>query len=434
MSSPVVQPDVDASVLDGAAARLAANIAGLGAPVPAIPAVAAPQPAVQPPGSPPAEPQPAMPTPGNVITLDPSSLSPAAAKMLQIAGGDPVKALELGLDYNNRLGAKGQAAAAPPTPEGQQKPPEAAPPPAEPGTPQEAAPPSPATPEPPAEPQVDPATLAPPDVVKQQLEATLDNDPNVQPLVAAWTANDARLKEMGNPGQGPELLGATGKFAELRDKITQNTLRLGIPEVTNDPLLQAEIKDEIRNLRSELLTARQEALIIEAEQEKLYRQYSSVAEDRRTRIASQLGQKVAAQRYAESISQAWPSAVDRAVQAAGIPPELRADFAERAHDAFLVAMQRAQVIEAHHLDTFLGGVAKKMAAGMDLAHRARSGEFGRLAHQRTAAFAAPPTAPGVASTTQAPGVAPAQVPSQVPDLDAVEQRANQRMAQLVRTV
>jgi hypothetical protein len=412
MASPIPAADVDASVLDAAGARLAAALSGAPAPVPVAPVVPA---VAAPPGSPPAEPQPA-PTPTNAFTLDLSSLPPDAAKMLEIAGGDPIKALQLGLQYNNRLGSKGQAQSQPQPP----PPAEAVPAPA---TPEPA--PVQAAPQPDAEPEPPPETLADPQAVVENLKVRLDSDPSVQPLVDSWQANETRLRELGDPAAN------TGLFGQIHDQIRTAELRLKIPEVQNDPLLRTEIAEEIKQARAELITARTEAMTLRAEQRELTARYNQAAEEHRRLIATDLGRRVAAQRYAQRITQAWPTAVDRAIADTGIPKELRSNFAKRAHDTFMLAINRGQSIGAHELAPFLNALGKEMAQELDTAHRIRSGEYGRQAAQRTAAFAAPP---GVAAP-QVP-VAPAQVPSQsgLPDLDAVERSAAERMSAWTRAL
>lgn len=329
-------------------------------------------------------------------------------------GGNWDAALAKGLEYTNRLGNKGQAAAAA-TPD----PAAATPAPTE-AAPAAAATPAPATP--PAEPP--PAALTE-EQWSERLEGTLfdvmKSDRDCVAWIGEFNKTNERLTALGADLER----GGTGEIATLQRSILQANAKQEMAKTIGDEGTQAEATQELRDLKHELSVKKIEAQEARGNIKELDANYKERYGAHRARIEGALtAEKREADsdaritRHAADFQGQWTATSPSAATTAKIPQSLHGDF------------DRVARLEAtHHIDTkgpiqdlnvWMAEASTRYMQALDKYHREQSAEYARGAMERAGQ---PAPTPGAAPT---PAVQ--QANPQVLSLKDVYARTTQRLA------
>lgn len=380
------------------------------APAPAAPAApAAPVPATTAAGSPPASPQPGP------ITIDPNNLNDAARRALEMEGGDVERALQRYLEFNNRLAQDARAARPTTTPT------DGAPAPApQPGTPA----PVPATAAPAPAPASTPAPApAPPAAhvdadqeIKDQVLALVRQDPECVRLGTRFREDSEKITGLFNEQAG------TGKIPELETKVKTNELRLTLPEVQNNEILQEEINTELRTLRSDLLHANLELERLTLRKERTQRDYTERKQGYRTRVEGTINARAENQRRqaesaarieneAQALTAVWPHALTVVATKHNIPETLIPALDARAQTIAYASLEQGLYVD--NVAAFLDGVAAEMVTEAEAFHRELVAAAGSTVLTRTQVMGtgaitppgAPPSAPPASSPSSTPAAA-----------------------------
>lgn len=451
MASPVVvDPGVVAANVDAAADErfeaVKAQLLAGGEPIPpaasqppVVPAPVAPvqpetpaaQPAAQPQSATPAAapspqqptpPAPAAPTapPADVITIDlkalPAEEQQAWKDALVKTGNDPSKVASLMWQYNNRLAALHSGA------------PQAAPT-ATPSTAQ------PAAPAPPVQERID-----------AELMSALPQDQRVQELRSELSAHVQTIKTICEPlgvkfedtrAALPSISAALDKLDRDRDHF-ERTLADPDRDMSRDEDLNRKLMAiERQQMRLDSLKGKVEGLhnSFNVRREELRQAIAERVEDQQANADAERD----AASYEQEFKAAWPSYVNAAMSAAGIDPELVADFNEFAQAQTLLASnaKTPKVDLAKHaapssLPPFLATVAAAYKTRTEAVHRAVVAAHARRAAQTGAPQ--PIVIPdGMTQAPVAQGQNPASnvAPMRAADIDeAADNRASQLLAAL----
>lgn len=278
-------------------------------------------------------------------------------------GGDINRALADALDYNNRLAATARGEApAPPPPGG--APAAAAPAPT-------AAPAAAAPQAPPAAPAV---ALPDPATIERELTSLLDSDRECVDLAQTFRADLQRVTELDQKH---------GNEARLGEEIRYRERRMQDPDIKEDPVAQASLREEVRELK-EVRAERRETVRHALEAEGAYNKrvdaYQTRINSRYEASRAQAESNQQVERHAQELSVSWAPAMQRAATAHNIPAELLPRFEKLARQTALANVETGFAIE--DLPTFMEGVAKELIEIVDQGHRIRAGEYGDAARKR----------------------------------------------------
>lgn len=407
-------PHTPASGLAEASAAFASALKGGASPAPAptsspepSPEPAAPPPAEPPaaPAAPPAEP-PAPPASGGgpaptpPATPEPEPAPPAAAptaldlqdpaarRFLEMAGGDPERALAKALRDNNRLAQLYKEHPELFRPGG----------PADPNAQrayldQEAIF---------EEPQSEaPSSFEPPQLdeaaVMAEVDQRVNQDPRAVGMIHEYATNQQRIG------------GIAQQKAEIQNQILYRRMKLEDPAFSADELSRPQIESEIFHHEQRLGLLEQQESRLELKNERLAQQFDAyrgqlyqgisqqMYEQAREEAYSQYEKTVESAEYQRAMKE-WPAAISRCIADNKIPLEQVEDFKRDAAMAFQVAMADPNYVP-QDMYAFLAPISKQIVERLDRYHRVRAGQYATLANAR-AATPSPPTAPPGAAAPQ----------------------------------
>lgn len=362
-------------------------------PVTEAPPVAAPTPQPEPAGIPPAEPA-AVPT---ETLIDPATLTDDARRSLEMEGwqqGQPITAelfnrsLERKLEFNNRLGKRGEVL----------------------------------EPEPPEEVAPEPMAVDP-NVIAEQVRGAIGQDQEALGWVETWKANTSKLNELGYTELGESSGG--GRLAELENALKIAELRLEIPEIKDDStgIAAADIKQQIRDLSADIRGINADADRLAQKNARLDAQYTQREEYYGAQVREGLEEKHQESlseeritRYTEEMSRAWPESLKRVAEKHGYTPEDTQELDARARDAGYAHLSRG-LGAIEDIDAFLEAQAVRLDQTMDRYHRRQSGIYAQQVSGRTP------------SVQPSPAVAPAQQPQADDSLDSLYRRTRVQLRQ-----
>jgi hypothetical protein len=359
--------DVSREARAGAAAMLNGTES---APAPEPEAPEAPttsaQPAAPPPvpgqPAPPAAPVSAAPAPGVPTTIDISTLPPDARAFLERKGFDVTKALSDALRNDSRLAALARGEA---DPLGQVKlggQPAAAP-----------------QPEPPAA----IATTAPdPQVIEQRVVQFYQSDPTCVQAIQSFTANQTRLDKIET------------ELAATNQTLQRAQLLATLDEIKADPLRLQDVQRDLDKHEAVRLRLEQEKDLLTSRNEREDARFRNAVAAKRAEILGEHQQQFQEQQEraayeddvetaANALEAGWNPAVTRAMEKHKIPADEMTDFQEEAVNAAYAQLDRG-IGSIADLESFVDKLAEKYAARIERAHRLKSAEYAKLAHERTA--------------------------------------------------
>ena len=362
---------------------------------PPEPVAAPPEPAPEP--APPApQPAPEVPPPAEEVapvpTFDPASFSEEALSSLRQEGwqdGQPItqevvnKVAERRLEFNNRLGKRGDAPQA---------------------TEPEPAPVEPAE-------EVPPPTVAlSEEQIDQHVREAVQQDAQAQSWVQDFNANRTEINEK------------TVQSEKVDRDIAIAEMRLDIPEIKNDEtgISAAEIKETIRDLKAQRSELKADIREKKVENQDLDSQFITRTDQYRTHVRSQVEQQAQVNAFQAQASVEWDAALAIVSTRHSLSPEDREELSERARDAGIAILDRGRG-EIPNLEAHLERYATRLKATQERHHRQQSATYAA-----TKATGVQP--PASAAAPAAPGIAPAQAP-QTGSLDDVYKVTKARLRQ-----
>ena len=379
------------------------------APAPAAPAAPTPPPEATPasaapfstlpagllPTTPSPAPSPSAPPAAEVKPVPPTFTDPAAARFLEMKGGDVQRALSDALRYNNRLA------------ELQKTHPELFIPGA-PGDPNLTV--DPATAAPFAEPVPPPPGATPPPVGEvpplnwQEIATEADKRVLVdcKPIIEEWS-NNKRFIDEGQNRLDTEM---APRIQYLDRLLKDERVAASLPELEREELAEERrtLFLEASVLRSEISTRKLDNRSLD-DQFKRYRagvmdeiSTTYVTKAREEKFNSDL--QKAEQEETVRLSTAWPGAVSRVAAANLIPQDFVGDFDAYARQVAQASLNNPSFVITD-VDQFLVGVAKTYLERLDRYHRAQAARYGQAAAAR-AASPAPVGPAGLPSPATAP--------------------------------
>lgn len=416
MATQTTTPEMEAGI-ESARSALAAALSGKPAPAAASTPPVEPTPAPAPPPEPapataPVTPAPAAPAisglPAGLAPTTPSPApsqaapplveakpatptftDPAAARFLEMKGGNLEKALADAMAYNNRLsqmrdahpewfapGAPGdprQASTVPPS-----------------DTPFTETPPPPGAAPPAAEPPVGQVPPLDWEQIAQVVDHQVLVDNVCKPLIETWTRNDEVIRA------------AEAKIQEGEHRLSYLQALLSDPKIQLPELDKETFEDERRTLSFDIGIARNDRIVRQMENRDLDNRFRA----RRAQIVDGVSSGYAAQAR-EQATQAeikqiedaeeqrvlavWPGALARVVAANQIPVDMTGDFEGYAKQVAQASMNDPR-FSLDDVEGFLGHVAKNYVERLDRYHRARAAQYGANAVARAASPAPTPPA------------------------------------------
>ena len=262
-----------------------------------------------------------------------------------------------------------------------------------------------AAPAAPAEPPPTPAQLE--ERFGVELKTLIDSDREATGWVEEWSRNGERLGALG-----PDLgQGGKGEIAVLERKLISAEDYLARPEVQADDYLKGTAEQQLRDLRSDLRIVRLERQELSARNRELdqnytdrYAQHSDRVEQRLASAQQQIDREARITQESEKFREAWTPALQRVIQAKGIPANLAKGFEERSKHAVIYQIDSQDGKPIQSLDEFLGRQADTFIQEMTDFHREKSAEYARIAAERAGQPAPSPAGapPAAVETLKSP--------------------------------
>jgi hypothetical protein len=354
----------EASLASAERDAMASAFAAFESPAPSSAPTESTQPAAPPsvPGqpAPPAAPVSAAPAPAAPTTIDLSTLTPEARAFLERKGFDANKAFADALRNDSRLAALARGEA---DPLGQVR--------------LGAQPPQPTQPEPPAAPAaVDPAAI------EQRVVQFYQSDPTCVQAIQSFTANQTRLDKIET------------ELAATNQTLQRAQLLATLDEIKADPLRLQDVQRDLDKHEAVRLRLEQEKDLLTSRNEREDARFRNAVAAKRAEILGEHQQQVQEQQEraayeaevetaASALEAGFPSAVAKAMETYKIPADERQDFEEEVANAMYAHLDKGLGSIAD-LNAYVDKRAEAYAARIERAHRLKSAEYARLAHERTA--------------------------------------------------
>jgi len=240
-----------------------------------------------------------------------------------------------------------------------------------------------------------------------ELKTLLDSDREATGWVEEWSRNGERLGALG-----PDLgQGGKGEIAVLERKLISAEDYLARPEVQADDYLKGTAEQQLRDLRSDLRIVRLERQELSARNRELdqsytnrYTEHRDQVEQRLSAVQEQIHREARITQESEKFRQAWTPALQRVIQAKGIPANLAKGFEERSKHAVIYSIDSQDGKPIQNLDEFLGHQADTFIQEMTDFHREKSAEYARTAAERAGQPAPSPAGapPAAVETPKSP--------------------------------
>jgi len=283
----------------------------------------------------------------------------------------------------------------------------------------------------PATPPVAPPTREEIDTwLSQEVGRNVAADSLLQGWSKEWRENGARVTALGEDLRK----GGTGEIATLEQSLLE--LKGQIEALKEDEYAKGVATQRRAEVETELRIKRLERAELKATNKQLSDQfdereaaYIARANGRISQHLDSLGLDDRLKAHAADFQAVWDPAIIRVAKAAGIPDASIPRFTKIAKmECALEIDQSGNFMKDHEVEPFLLRVANEYVADIDVHHRLKSTDYGRMASER-AAQPAPPSIPAGGPPVAA---APNPSPSSAEDILKAVYKDSHRLLQEAR--